>query len=153
MPSEPRAEPPVEQDDRFPSGPWTGFFLEAALPPGRHWMELTLTFREGEVRGDGRDRVGEFLIRGKYQLSDGKCWWSKRYIGRHDVAYDGYNEGKGIWGTWEIPNTLRGGFHIWPLGMSDPTVQRLAEHLDLPPLEVAEPLVPAEAEVAAVPGV
>jgi hypothetical protein len=48
---------------------------------------------------------------------------------------------------------LRGGFHIWPLGMSDPTVQRLAEHLDLPPLEVAEPAVPAEAEVAAAPGV
>jgi hypothetical protein len=30
------------------------------------------------------------------------------------VAYRGFREGKGIWGTWEITVLNRGGFHIWP---------------------------------------
>ena len=73
------------------------------------------------MTGEGRDMIGSFLIRGKYNIDDGKCHWSKRYVGKHDVAYQGYNEGKGIWGVWEIPPTWRGGFHIWPTAMGDPT--------------------------------
>lgn len=95
-------------------------------------MELNLTFREGEMTGEGRDQIGNFLIRGKYTLDDGKCWWTKSYIGKHDVFYRGYNEGKGIWGLWEIPPTYNGGFHIWPIGMGDPTRPRLSEALILP---------------------
>jgi len=64
--------------------------------------------------------------------------WTKRYIGKHDVSYRGYNEGKGIWGLWEIPPTWKGGFHIWPEAMGDPTQQKLAEAID----------EPAEAEAA-----
>src|SRR5690349_3455904 len=97
---------PVEQDDRFPSGPWKGYFLQRSLPD-RNWMDLDLTFRGGLIRGRGRDRVGEFLLVGRYELADGKCWWSKRYPGRHVVEYQGYNEGRGIWGTWEIPSESR----------------------------------------------
>src|ERR1700722_18719450 len=113
-------QPTLETDPRFPSGPWTGFFLQKAIP-GRHLMELSLTFQQGVMTGEGRDRVGDFIIRGQYTLDDGKCWWSKRYLGKHDVFYQGYNEGKGIWGTWEIPadgnNGIRyhGGFYIWPV--------------------------------------
>ena len=126
-----RPEPPldVETDPRFPSGPWRGFFLMAHWP-GRHQMELDLTFRQGVMTGEGRDRIGPFLIRGKYNLDDGKCHWSKRYIGKHDVAYQGYNEGKGIWGIWEIPPSWRGGFHIWPTAMGDPTSPHLAEAIE-----------------------
>ena len=114
-------ESPLEETDpRFPSGPWTGFFLMEHWP-GRHQMELHLSFRQGAMSGEGRDRIGPFLIRGKYTLGDGKCHWTKRYIGKHDVAYQGYNEGKGIWGLWEIPPSSKGGFHIWPEGMGDPT--------------------------------
>ena len=47
----------VETDPRFPSGPWTGFFLQRAIP-GRHRMELRLTFHGGVMEGEGRDRVG-----------------------------------------------------------------------------------------------
>jgi hypothetical protein len=100
--------------------------------PGRHQMELLLTFRQGVMTGEGRDRIGAFLIRGKYNLDDGKCHWTKRYIGKHDVAYQGYNEGKGIWGLWEIPPSSRGGFHIWPTAMGDPTEPHLAEAIDAP---------------------
>lgn len=118
-------------------------------------MELLLTFRQGVMTGEGRDRIGEFLIHGKYQINDGKCHWSKRYIDKHDVAYQGYNEGKGIWGVWEIPPTWRGGFYIWPKGMGDPTSPRLAEAIDepveLPSFELerseVEELEPAEAGV------
>jgi len=121
----------VEPDARFPSGPWRGFFVQPLLP-GRHWMDLQLTFREGTIRGEGLDWVGRFVVVGRYDLGDGKCWWTKRYVGKHDVAYQGYNEGRGIWGLWEIPPDFRGGFHIWPKAMGDAGGDRLFEELDEP---------------------
>ena len=129
----------LETDPRFPSGRWTGFFLQTQGPnPGKHQMELLLTFRQGSMAGEGRDWVGKFIIKGRYATGDGKCHWSKRYLGKHDVFYQGYNEGKGIWGTWEIPPAqnmgmlFRGGFHIWPEGMADPSGNQLSEEADLP---------------------
>jgi hypothetical protein len=133
-------DPPLEleQDHRFPSGPWRGFFLMTHLP-GRHWMDLELTFRQGALHGEGRDWIGAFLIRGRYQVEDGKCWWTKSYIKKHDVAYAGYNEGKGIWGTWDIRKESRGGFHIWPVAMGDPTGSTLSEEVEEPaPAEFEE---------------
>lgn len=126
-------DPTLEQDDRFPSGPWEGYFLQPGLP-GRHGMELILSFQQGAVRGDGRDVVGDFLIKGTYDCESGKCWWSKRYIGRHDVAYQGYAEGRGIWGTWEITSSFKGGFHIWPLGQGSGESQNVSEEVDTPVL-------------------
>jgi hypothetical protein len=126
-----------ETDPRFPSGRWTGFFLQPQLP-GKHQMELLLTFRQGLVNGEGRDRVGAFTIRGRYSLEDGKCTWTKHYIGRHDVFYSGYGEERGIWGKWDIPAEQNrglhwhGGFFIWPEGMGDPTGEHLEEEADLP---------------------
>jgi hypothetical protein len=139
----PRPGSGLEQDSRFPSGPWKGFFLQPTRP-GRHWMELNLTFRQGILNGDGRDWVGAFLFRGRYEVETGKCRWTKQYLGKHSIHYQGYNEGKGIWGTWEWPRmtSWRGGFHIWPLAMGDPTQQRLAEELEEPAaLEVETPAV------------
>jgi hypothetical protein len=122
----------LETDPRFPSGRWTGFFLQSQVP-GRHVMELNLTFRNGVLTGDGRDWVGPFTIRGRYHVVDGKCHWTKRYVGKHDVFYAGYNEGKGIWGRWEIPpGWWHGGFHIWPEGMPDPSKPQLSASADLP---------------------
>jgi hypothetical protein len=128
--------PGLETDPRFPSGPWTGFFLQREIP-GRHLMELRLTFRQGVLSGEGRDRFGDFVIRGRYDLTDGKCSWIKHYVGRHDVFYQGYNEGRGIWGLWNIPPWYHGGFHIWPEGMGDPTQPELTEEAD-PPVPVEE---------------
>ena len=123
--------PTLETDPRFPSGPWTGFFLQKAIP-GRHLMELRLTFQNGNMTGEGRDWVGQFLIDGQYQVADGKCWWTKKYVGKHDVFYQGYNEGKGIWGVWEIGELMRGGFHIWPEGLGDPTNEYLVAEAEAP---------------------
>jgi len=128
----PPPPPDVEQDERFPSGPWTGFFLQK-LGSGRHWMELNLMFRSGKITGDGRDWVGQFAITGRYSTQNGTCRWVKRYLGKHDVSYEGYNEGRGIWGLWNIDvPPLRGGFHIWPLGMPDPTQNGLSEEAGIP---------------------
>lgn len=124
----------VEPDSRFPSGKWIGFFLDRRIP-GRHSMELTLTFSAGTMTGDGRDRVGTFTIDGKYEVADGKCEFVKRYLKAHAIDYRGFNEGKGIWGTWELRQlgfVFTGGFHIWPEGMADPTQPVLEEEADIP---------------------
>src|SRR5438105_9179756 len=140
----------AETDPRFPSGPWTGFFLQPSVP-GRHWMDLHLTFAHGAMTGEGRDWVGKFIVRGQYKTEDGKCHWHKRYVGKHDVFYQGFNEGKGIWGTWEIPPSdlsshQRGGFHIWPEGMPNPYDSTLTEEADLPVVVTEE--LPVEEPVA-----
>ena len=142
------APPGSEVDSRFPSGPWTGFFLQPILP-GRHQMDMILTFRDGRIAGEGRDRVGNFVFQGRYQVEDGKCWWTKTYVRQHSLAYEGFNEGKGIWGTWKYSPSNHGGFHIWPVAMGDPTQSRLAEAIDEP---APSGFGPAD-EPAAIPGV
>lgn len=142
--------PECETDPRFPSGPWVGFWLQKSLP-GRHLMELSLTFQAGGIRGEGRDWVGDFHIKGQYNLEDGKCYWTKKYVGKHDVFYQGFNEGKGIWGVWEIalPGhgvVSRGGYHIWPVGLGDPTNEHLVAQADLP--ATAEELIEVGASMS-----
>jgi hypothetical protein len=110
----------VERDPRFPSGPWTGFFLQHWLP-GRHPTNLHMTCHDGRLTGTGRDWVGAYTIDGHYDLATGRCEWTKQYLGKHSVAYRGVNDGHGIWGVWEIRQlgglyVDRGGFHLWPEG-------------------------------------
>ena len=96
----------------FPSGPWTGFYNYR--PGDRHRMDLHLTFAQGNLRGDGVDDIGRFLIKGRYDAASRECYWTKTYVGAHDVFYRGFREGKGIWGTWEITIQPHGGFPFWP---------------------------------------
>jgi hypothetical protein len=105
-------------DELFPSGPWIGFYNYTG-PADRHRMDLNLTFSNGIMTGDGNDDVGRFTIRGKYDAQNRECYWTKQYLGSHDVFYRGFREGKGIWGTWEISNFSHGGFHIWPRGSQE----------------------------------
>jgi hypothetical protein len=103
-------------DDLFPSGPWLGFYTYTRLPD-RHRMDLGLTFAKSMISGEGTDDLGAFLIHGCYDATAGECHWTKSYVA-HDVFYQGYREGKGIWGTWEL-DSLRGGFKIWPAAYGD----------------------------------
>lgn len=135
-----------ETDPRFPSGKWAGFYLMPHTNNKRHPTELVLNFLNSRMWGEGQDQVGKFVIEGKYSLADGKAHWLKTYIGKHNVHYSGYNEGKGIWGLWEIPNNLginwKGGFHIWPEGVGEASDDALSEAAK-PPAEVDDPaLVP-----------
>jgi hypothetical protein len=129
--------PQPESDPRFPSGKWIGFWIQKYPPVGRHPTELFIHFADGVLHGEGRDKVGKYTVRGRYDLADGKCHWTKHYVGKHEVFYDGFNEGKGIWGTWSIriqnpPMELHGGFHIWPEEWGDPTEQTLKAEADAP---------------------
>ncbi len=101
----------IPSDHDFPSGKWTGYYLEGGC---RFKQELHLTFADTHLRGSGGDTIGEFTIRGSYDLETKDVWWTKHYIGGHDVFYRGYREARGIWGMWQI-GTLRSGFHIWPV--------------------------------------
>lgn len=124
-----------ESDPRFPSGEWEGFFLMRPTGRKRHMMELMLGFCEGRIIGEGRDYVGRFTVRGEYGLDTGKCLWKKSYVQKHDVIYEGYNEGRGIFGKWEINEFVfvsTGGFLIWPKGMGDPTNHRRRAEVDVP---------------------
>src|SRR5262249_31559241 len=60
----------LETDLRFPSGPWSGFFIQPWIP-GRHTMTLDLTFHDGLIEAQGSDRVGAFTFSGSYDAKDG----------------------------------------------------------------------------------
>jgi hypothetical protein len=81
-------------------------------------MDLVLTFADHAVSGDGSDDIGQFVVTGRFDGTNGECYWTKTYFDRHDVYYRGFREGKGIWGLWELPSES-GGFHIWPLGQEE----------------------------------
>ena len=91
-------------------------------------MDLQLEFSNGTMTGEGNDDVGPFLVKGRYDTQNLECYWTKTYVGAHDVYYRGFREGKGIWGTWDIRTLAHGGFHIWPrkAGAGDEDVE-LAE--------------------------
>jgi hypothetical protein len=113
---------PLETDADFPSGPWTGYFLQRWIP-GRHTMTIDLSFGSGQLQGSGSDLVGPFTFQGGYSPGDARCQWVKQYLGKHQVKYTGINEGQGIWGLWEIRALGglykdQGAFHIWPEGMT-----------------------------------
>ncbi len=123
----------IETDSRFPSGPWTGFYLQPPLP-GRFLMEKLLLFKDGSLTGSGRDLIGSFICKGRYEVASGLCHWTKSYLGKHDVFYQGQNQEGFIHGEWTIPDAkmiMKGGFVIWPEGMEDPTKRRLHEAVPL----------------------
>jgi hypothetical protein len=124
----------LETDARFPSGPWTGFFLQPWIPwfTGRQTMTIDLTFQQGGLEANGHDVVGAFTLSGSYDLHDGSCQWTKQYAGRHRVSYKGVNAGQGICGVWEISQLGgwyidRGVFHIWPEGTNPSNAAEITE--------------------------
>jgi hypothetical protein len=128
-------------EELFPSGRWVGFYNYR--PRDRHRMDMHLEFSNGNLRGEGRDNVGQFLIRGRYDAAALECHWTKSYIGAHDVFYRGFREGKGIWGTWEINILSHGGFHIWPYREGEQESLSAAEPVT-ESVEKADPLVVQE---------
>ena len=109
----------LEKHPLFPSGEWEGFYTHAFGPHARrHMMSFALTFKNKTVSGSGIDDVNRFIWRGHYDTEKLRCWMQKRYPS-HTVFYDGYVDQNGIWGSWEIPPYSRGGFHIWPKGLSE----------------------------------
>jgi hypothetical protein len=128
-----------ESDPRFPSGVWIGWFKQLR----KFSMQVDMTFRNGAIVATGTDeQIGKFTYTGRYSLDDGRCSWTKVYQSRPhasaQVDYNGFNEGKGIWGDWEFPELKNfahghGGFCLWPEGWPDPfDGGTLDEQEDLP---------------------
>ncbi len=122
-----------EQDERFPSGPWLGFFLQPTLFSGRARMDLDLTFIDGVISGAGADPVGQFTITGSYDRDSGRCEMLKQYVGMHAVHYTGWAEAEhGIWGTWRTLDLDSGGFHIWPAAWHEGEQTTTEESVETP---------------------
>lgn len=136
-------------DALFPSGPWVGFYTYPELR-SRYLMDLLLEFRAGVLSGEGADGIGPFGICGRYHASLGECAWTKTYFGSHAIAYTGYREQNGIWGTWTNEETT-GGFLIWPLRRNT-CVERYRVEADaqpgITPLTPAPWVAPVEVEAA-----
>lgn len=115
----------------FPSGPWTGFYTYD-VAPGKWRTDLIFTFDDGRMTGEGKDEEGPFVISGGYDAVSKECSWTKSYVSAHDVFYKGFREGKGIWGTWDIGNMVRGGFHIWPLEEDSQEIEAVHEEEEVP---------------------
>lgn len=112
MPQRQAKERTDDSSHRFISGRWRGFWVQGPL---RSRTELDLIFRDGHIRGDGADWVGDFAVRGTYDETNGHVSWTKTYRGKHEINYVGYAEHlHGIWGRWEIVGFDKGGFQIWP---------------------------------------
>lgn len=103
-----------EMHPQFPSGEWEGFYTyETNTMGAKTPMNFQLDFSNGGVTGSGGDSVGGFSWTGTYSTSEMRSKMTKSYV-THEVFYDGHVDENGIWGTWFIPPTMRGGFHIWP---------------------------------------
>ena len=77
-------------------------------------MKLQLTFsQDGTIDGDGIDDVGRFTIHGHFDMAQLHAQWTKTYVGRHSVEYDGVYDGRNILGIWSL-FWVNGSFRIWP---------------------------------------
>ena len=86
-----------EIDDRFPSGEWTGFYLQPDSNE-RNGMNCHLQFVADAISGGGDDPVGQYTIRGAYNTRTAECSWLKQYLGQHAVTYVGEARAGGIVG-------------------------------------------------------
>ena len=130
----------MEHDQRLPSGEWKGFYLEAHQPR-RGWMHLYLAFVNGKITGEGTDYVGPWTASGDYDLDSGQCQWTKQYVGKHVVHYDGLCGKNGIQGQWRL-SYLNGDFHVWPISHGHLDELYLRDDLTLPhPSVLAGPAV------------
>lgn len=105
-----------EVDHRFPSGEWTGFFLQPDSRR-RYGMELFLKFRDSSISGGGSDAIANFSMTGDYDVDAGRCLIVKQYLGAHRVLYTGCAACGGIVGRWQIPGnppSWTGPFFLWP---------------------------------------
>jgi hypothetical protein len=98
----------------YPSGAWRGYWEQGAF--GRQEMHgLVLRFAGGAVEGEGRDVIGRFTFRGRYD-DRGTVALVKQYVGRHEVHYHGTYDGEGtIHGRWHIGENWSGPFALSPV--------------------------------------
>ena len=104
-----------EDDARFPSGEWSGFYVHGFGTVPRHPVTFLLTFANGSIQGSDSADQARFSWSGTYSTWEGRCWMHMR-TPTQTVYFDGRVDVTGIRGLWEIHAACRGGFHFWPGG-------------------------------------
>jgi hypothetical protein len=133
----------LEQHPDFPSGEWEGFYTYGASTRNDE-MKLELEFANGEIVGSGTDSIGAFSWDGTYNTSTGECQLTKRYIRKHNVAYEGKADEGGIRGNWRIGvNEYDDGFfHIWPKDREAAEIEEAIRKLIEAVNKTLEPVTP-----------
>ena len=98
----------------YPTGAWKGYWDQ--LGWGRQEMRgLVLRFAGGTVEGGGDDVIGRFTFHDRYD-DRGHVTMVKRYVGRHEVLYEGRYDGEGtVFGRWTIGDIWEGNFALTPV--------------------------------------
>jgi hypothetical protein len=92
-------------------GIWKGHYEQYGVKHEMKFKQFKASLGGGEVKGKGKDEIGEFSIKGKVH-SDGAVDFKKEYKGRHTVNYMGRITGKNtIEGDWDVGGA-RGAFKL-----------------------------------------
>ena len=100
-----------------PSGEWVGYYMYQGLAK-KCPMHLTLHFDHNKISGAGIDGPGQFVIIGTYDETDSPVKFTKQYIGKHAVEYEGRFQEDEIVGGWSLTQgerILTGEMRLWPL--------------------------------------
>ena len=104
-------------------------------------MHLFLDFEDGKMKGEGTDYVGPWVLEGVYDEQSLKCRWTKKYMGKHTVSYQGELGQNGITGNWSIGGLLNGPFHIWPKQMTHFNEMYMTEDLERQKMSAGSPSI------------
>jgi hypothetical protein len=103
------------------SGHWTGFANEGT-PDNRRRLDLLLQLRDNRLSGVGDDDTGMFVLSGEFDPDEREFRWVQTYLFGDTLFCRGFCEDDRIWGTWQNATEGHGGFQIWPLAPTGPTV-------------------------------
>lgn len=102
------------------SGQWAGFWIQSAR---KGEMDILMRVDHGNLKGEGKDRTGQFTIRGTYDRS-GFIEMTKQYRwtdvvergAASMVHYQGQWNGDFVAGHWwqDANASNCGAFEIWP---------------------------------------
>ncbi|MBX3417342.1 MAG: hypothetical protein KF851_07045 [Pirellulaceae bacterium] len=97
-------------------------------------MNLFLDFGNNQILGQGTDYVGPWSISGVLAPDSRECDWTKQYVGKHSVRYQGTWSETGIRGRWSIGSLISGDFHIWPAELTEIQAAYLEQETQLNPV-------------------
>ena len=80
---------------------WAGHYVQNGSHEAMHIDSLK--FKKGTVSGRGEDTNGKFEISGTIE-KNGAVHFTKQYIGKHAVQYNGQRNYHEIKGTWSVPD-------------------------------------------------
>ena len=124
---------PAETDKNYPSVEWIGFMKVPGRRHGRLLMRLYLIFVDGQIFGWSFFNTdfcikNSHFIQGEYDKETGKVSMLGIDARSMPLLFEGYNEGKNLYGRWVLFTSCReisGGFIFWTYGSADPTRKKI----------------------------